>query len=94
MSIQIVTAGRYNQRTWTKKVGRKILSGPIFGVKVYEATVRKTDGAMVWRLVRVLDTTYSVETTAEKAAQRYAEGQKLPFAFGILHGEKLTQVFS
>lgn len=94
MKIQIVTAGRHGRKTWTRKIGRATLNGPLFGVKVYEAQARKADGALTWRLVRVLKETFSVETTAETAAKKYAEEQKLPFAFGVRHGERMTQVFT
>jgi len=92
MSIQIVTAGRYNQRTWTKRVGRKVIGGPIFGVKVYEARPRAEDGQLCWRLVEVLPETFTVFNTVAKAAEDYAAKNNLPYLPEVKHGDKLKAI--
>jgi len=93
VSIQIVTAGRHGQRCWNRKVGGKVIGGPLYGVKLYEARARR-DGMLVWRLVRVLEEAFSVEETAMRAALKYADDHRLPFLPGVKNGERMTKVIS
>jgi len=93
MPIQVVTAGRYNQRSWVKHRGGATISGPVFGVKVYEARPRQ-DGVYVWRLLAIVNALggFTVLSTVEKAAQEYAVKHNYPYLPGVKHGALMNKV--
>jgi len=93
MPIQAVTVGRYHQRSWKKVVSGKILVGPVYGVKLYEARPRK-DGRLVWRLERVVveQGSFSTLSTCTEKAKAYAERTNHPFFPDLKHGDLFTSI--
>jgi hypothetical protein len=93
MAIQVVTAGRYNQRSWVKHRGGATISGPIFGVKVYEARPR-LDGVYVWRLLTIVQETgtFTGLDAVGTAAQEYAVKHNYPYLPGVKHGALMNKV--
>ena len=93
MPIQVVTAGRHGQRSWSKRRGGKTLVGPVFGIKIYEAGPRP-DGTYVWRLLDIVDApgTFSVLSAVEEAAQEYAAKHNYPYLPGVKHGALMNKV--
>ena len=95
MALQAVTAGRHSRKSWVRRSGGAVAyAGPLYGVKIYEARPRQKDHMMVWRLLRIENTTFTALSTVIQAAQMYAARNNLPYLPKIKHGARMMQVIS
>lgn len=90
-SKQAVTVGRYGSKMANKQVpGHGTFSFPLYSVKLYEARVRQSDGAVTWRFVEHLTRGHSWEPTVERWAESKADELGLPYEQGLTQGRVET----
>jgi len=87
---KVVTCARKGSKQWSVRRKGQTIRGPLWCVATYIAKRRQQDGLLTWRL-HDRDGSYSVEATADKAAEEAAEAMGLPFEYFIRHGQEVYQ---